>query len=67
MTGRAPALEGFPAYVRIRPRWWLPPYVFIVIFLCALFDTEPHPQRFDYWMRRGLKIQVLRRGAWVTL
>lgn len=46
--------------ITVRPRWWLPIYLRTLIFLCQLFGAEPHWERVNYWVRRGLLATVRR-------
>lgn len=44
--------------LRVRPAWWLMPYVHILAWLSAITDREPHWERVNRVLRRGLKMTI---------
>lgn len=47
-----------PITITVRFRWWLWPYLAGLAFFCVLFDREPEPQRFRYWVLRATYIRI---------
>lgn len=54
--------------VEISIAWWLRPYLAGVSLMCWLTGLEPDEARVCYWVRKGLKVEVVggksRKVAW---
>ncbi|ANO57366.1 hypothetical protein KCMEEFEO_00064 [Pseudomonas phage MD8] len=42
-----------------RQRWWLKLYLAGVSITSVITGLEPDPMRVSYWIRRGIKINVV--------
>lgn len=42
-----------------RHRWWLKYYLAGVLVIAQVTGREPNPDRFAYWVGRGLLVEVL--------
>ncbi|MGF6595125.1 hypothetical protein [Pseudomonas sp. 2835] len=50
------------ARVVARHRWWLKCYLAGVFAMAQLTGRDPCPERFSYWIKRGIKIEVRLHG-----
>ncbi|MNJ73776.1 hypothetical protein D3C77_706150 [compost metagenome] len=44
--------------IACRHKWWLKYYLAGVLVMARLTGREPCPERFSYWVGRGIKIEV---------
>ncbi|QXF03600.1 MULTISPECIES: hypothetical protein [Xanthomonas] len=50
-------------HVRIRVRWWLRYYLYAVCLACMLTGMEPNQERVGWWVRRGVRIKLVRAAV----
>lgn len=50
-------------HVRIRVRWWLRYYLSAVCLACILTGMEPNQERVGWWVRRGVRTEMVRVRA----
>lgn len=44
--------------LEISYRFWFVWYIQIAALFCAVFDCEPSMERFEYWMKKGIKYKI---------
>lgn len=52
-------MASVTARIVCRHRWWLKYYLAGVLVMVRLTGREPCPERFSYWVGRGIKIEVI--------
>ena len=50
--------------IRVSVRWWCRLYIFALVVLCKLFDAEPNWTRVNWWLERGMRIDVFNGKFW---
>lgn len=50
--------------LRIRRRWWLGLYLYTLVLFCELFDTKPNWDRVEWWLVRGIKVEMWSGSRW---
>lgn len=51
-------MASVTARIVCRHRWWLKYYLAGVLVMVRLTGQEPCPERFSYWVGRGIEIEV---------
>lgn len=39
-------------------RWWLRPYMYVLIFFCVIMRREPDMEKFSRVVSRGIKLTI---------
>ncbi|TAA12466.1 hypothetical protein EA658_09830 [Pseudoxanthomonas winnipegensis] len=52
--------------VSIRARWWLKWFLYAVCLVALFTGQVPDEDRLAKWIRRGLRIEVVQRRAWLA-
>lgn len=45
--------------LRFTVRWWVPLYIEGVCFISMVTGKEPDPAKVDYWLKKGIKTEVV--------
>lgn len=43
-------------------KWWLKPYLYVLVFFCAVMGTEPDEQKLQQVILKGIKLKVTNLG-----
>ena len=46
--------------IKVSHRWWLLPYLELMIFFCWLMDCDPNYDKLERVIKRGLKTKVVK-------
>jgi hypothetical protein len=44
--------------LRVKVAWWIKPYLYGVITMCAITGCEPNQERVQYWISRAVSVKV---------